>query len=139
MSYWKLFEAYIRDGWIGNFLGGSESFAATQVMSFQVGIGSLGVTMFFKVGLCTTLRTMGTLTFIWYWQKLFATCDVKSNSEFLDSNGIWTHNHLVCKRTLDHLGKLGKWLNVHLRSRWLWVQVLLQSQGVSWHSSNYRM
>ena len=27
-------------------------------MSFQVGIGSLGVTAFFQVGLCTPLRTM---------------------------------------------------------------------------------
>ena len=27
-------------------------------MSFQVGIGSLGVTVFFQVGLCTPLRTM---------------------------------------------------------------------------------
>ena len=23
-----------------------------------------------------------------------------------DSNGIWAHNHLVCKRTLNHLAKL---------------------------------
>ena len=28
-------------------------------MSFQVGIGSLGGTVFFKVGLCTPLQTMG--------------------------------------------------------------------------------
>ena len=28
-------------------------------MSFQVGIGSLGGTVFFQVGLCTPLRTMG--------------------------------------------------------------------------------
>ena len=59
-SFWKPIEVYIRDGsgqeiW---FLGRSESFAGTYVMSFQVGIGSLGGTVFFQVGLCTPLRTM---------------------------------------------------------------------------------
>ena len=28
-----------------------------------------------------------------------------------DSNRIWTHNHLVCKRTLNHLTKLAKLLS----------------------------
>ena len=28
-----------------------------------------------------------------------------------DSNGIWTHNHLVRKWTLNHLPKLAKWLS----------------------------
>ena len=28
-----------------------------------------------------------------------------------DCNGIRTHNHLVCKRTLNHLARLVKWLN----------------------------
>ena len=28
-----------------------------------------------------------------------------------DSHGIWTHNHLVCKWTLNHLAKLSKWLS----------------------------
>ena len=28
-----------------------------------------------------------------------------------DSNGIRTHNHLVCKRTRNHLAKLAKWLS----------------------------
>ena len=31
-------------------------------MSFQTGIGSLGGTMFFQVGLCTPLRTMITIS-----------------------------------------------------------------------------
>ena len=46
-----------------------------------------------------------------------------------DSNGIWTHNHLVCKRTLSHLASLVKWLIVCLRTKWLWVQILLLSQS----------
>ena len=28
-----------------------------------------------------------------------------------DSNQIWTNNHLVCKRTLNHLATLAKWLS----------------------------
>ena len=28
-----------------------------------------------------------------------------------DSNVIWTNNHLVCKRTLNHLAKLTNWLS----------------------------
>ena len=35
-------------------------------------------------------------------------CDIWSLS---DSKGIWTHNHLVHKRTLNHLAKLVIWLN----------------------------
>ena len=35
-------------------------------------------------------------------------CDIWSLS---DSNGIWTHNHLVPKQTLSHLAKLSKWLS----------------------------
>ena len=44
-----------------------------------------------------------------------------------DSNGTQTHNHLVRKRTLNHLAKLAKWSNVRLRTKWLWVRVPLQS------------
>ena len=32
-----------------------------------------------------------------------------------DCNGTRTHNHLICKRTLNHLAKLAKWLSVHLQ------------------------
>ena len=28
-----------------------------------------------------------------------------------DSNEIWTHNHSVCKRTLNHLAQMTKWLS----------------------------
>ena len=41
-----------------------------------------------------------------------------------------THNHLVCKQTLNHLAKLAdlaKWLSVRLRTKRLWVPVQLQS------------
>ena len=42
-----------------------------------------------------------------------------------DSNGIWTHNHLVHKQTLNHLAKLASWLSVHLRTKWMWVWIPL--------------
>ena len=44
-----------------------------------------------------------------------------------DSNEIRTHNHLVRKRTLNHIAKLVKSLSVHLRTKWLWVLILLLS------------
>ena len=49
--------------------------------------------------------------------------------EYLSSsNGIRTHNHLVRKRTLNHLANwllasLAKWLSVRLRTKWLWVRM----------------
>ena len=41
-----------------------------------------------------------------------------------DCNWTRTHNHLVPKRTLNHLAK---WLIVRLRTKWLWGRVQLQS------------
>ena len=42
-----------------------------------------------------------------------------------NNNGIRTHNHLVCKRTLT--ASFAKCLSVHLRTKWLWVGILLLS------------
>ena len=45
-------------------------------------------------------------------------------------NRIWTHSHLVHKRTVNHLTKLtslAKWLSLRLQTKQLWVQTLLQS------------
>ena len=45
-------------------------------------------------------------------------------------NGTRTHNHLVCKWTLNHLAKLAslvKWLSVCLWTKWLLIRVPLQS------------
>ena len=53
-----------------------------------------------------------------------------------DCNGTRTHNHLVRKRTLNHLANAfgfcvcPKWLSVRLRTKWLWVRVPLQSLKV---------
>ena len=47
-----------------------------------------------------------------------------------DSNVIRTRNHLVRKRTLNHLAKLAsldKWLSVRLRTKRLWVRITLLS------------
>ena len=47
-----------------------------------------------------------------------------------DSNEIRTHNHLVRKRTLNHLASLAKWLSVRLRTKWLWVWISLLSCAI---------
>ena len=47
-----------------------------------------------------------------------------------DSNAVWTHNHLVRKRPSGLFLKkasLAKWLSVRLRTKWLWVRILLLS------------
>ena len=63
------------------------------------------------------------------------------NMKICDSNEIWTHNHLVCKGTINHLAKLVKWLScvvsTYLHNAFdcmllschkrLWVQILLLS------------
>ena len=41
-----------------------------------------------------------------------------------DCNWTQTQNHLVSKRTLNHLAK---WMSVQLRTKWLWVRIQLQS------------
>ena len=51
-------------------------------------------------------------------------CDIWSLS---DSNGIRTHNRIVCKWTLNHvaelakLASLAKWLSVRIQTKWLWA------------------
>ena len=57
------------------------------------------------------------------------------------SNGIRIHNHLVRKRTLNHLAKLAlrpKWLNVCLRTKWLWVRIPLLSQWANGQEISYK-
>ena len=44
-----------------------------------------------------------------------------------DSNEIRTHNHLVRKRTLNHLASFAKWLSVRLQTKWLSVRISLLS------------
>ena len=41
----------------------------------------------------------------------------------VDSNGIRTHIHFVRKQTLNHF----VWVSVCLRTKWLWVRILLLS------------
>ena len=50
----------------------------------------------------------------------------QSTEHLSDCNWAWTHNQLVCKRTLSHLAKLAslaKWVSVRLRTKLLWVRV----------------
>ena len=57
----------------------------------------------------------------------------------IDSIGTWTHNHLVCKRTLNHLAKLAKWLSCAVSS-YLYGGfdcILLLSSGCGFESRCY--
>ena len=56
-----------------------------------------------------------------------------------DSNEIRAHNHLVCKRTLNHLAKLAKWLSVFLRIKWLQVRIALLSESRITFTFRYRL
>ena len=61
-------------------------------------------------------------------KELFAL--TRYNIWFLsDSNGIWTHNHLVRKWILNHIAKLVKWLScvvsTYLRCNLTWVRIQL--------------
>ena len=50
-----------------------------------------------------------------------------------DCNVTRTHNHLVCKRTVNHLAKLSsldKWSSARLRTKWLWFWVPIQSHKI---------
>ena len=40
---------------------------------------------------------------------------------------IRTYCKNILTTQLNHLASLSKWLSVHLRTIWLWVQILLQS------------
>ena len=51
-----------------------------------------------------------TLKFAWMSRKLLAWSR-RHIWRLSDSNGIRTHNHLVCKRKLHHLTKPAKWLS----------------------------
>ena len=56
------------------------------------------------------------------------------------SNGTSTHNHLIRKRTLNHLAKLtslAKWLSVRLQTTGLWVLVPLHSLNQPLVSRNF--
>ena len=46
----------------------------------------------------------------------------ESNLSLSDSNGIWTHNHLVRKRTLNHLAKLAFNLGLLMKNNLLHVE-----------------
>ena len=46
---------------------------------------------------------------IWLAERLYLTTPAQNSMS--DSNGIQTHNHLVCQQTLNHLAKLSKWLS----------------------------
>ena len=72
-----------------------------------------------------------------YMYDAFETCmwhdkNIQSNAPYRQ----------VLTMQFNHLTNLAKWLSVHLRMKWLWVRVTLQSltcseQGAPWHLHNY--
>ena len=52
-------------------------------------------------------------------------------ARYSDCNWTWTQNHLVRKRTLNHLAKLAKWLNFRFRTCF--------EQRAPWHLGKYRV
>ena len=65
----------------------------------------------------------------------------------IGSNGIQTHNHLVCKQTLNHLAKLAKWLGcvvwvlictVHLGIYYYYITYSFQSEYTLYGSMNIK-
>ena len=59
----------------------------------------------------------------------FRSSHCKLISRLGDFNESQTHNHLVCKLTLNQLAKLtslAKWLSVRLQTKWLRVRFRLQ-------------
>ena len=63
------------------------------------------------------------------WILMILTQNRRDIWSLSDSNGIRTHNHLVCKRTLNHLAKPVKWLScVEYLSVWcIWLNVMIMS------------
>ena len=53
-----------------------------------------------------------------------------------DSNGSRTQNHLVCKRTLNQLVKLAKWLSLVMIELWsnYWTVLWLSYSSIIWLS-----
>ena len=91
-SFWKTFwRIDLGKEWTGNLiLGGTEIFCGTYMMSFLVGIGSLGGTLFFQVGLCTPLQIIHCLqSFILLFASLLWSVDVKNSHK----NFIVLKNH----------------------------------------------
>ena len=81
--------------------------------------------------------------------KVTICSTIKETLLLFDSNEIRTHDHLVCKRTLNHLEIwLNGWVFVYelsgcgFESRYCHLNFRYGAcfkQGVPWHSGNYRV
>ena len=71
-------------------------------MSFQVGIGSLGGTVFFQVGLCTPLRTMS-IKMSWYSVSSFFLFRTNCKKGYLNENDLLNcYGHFFESGIFDH-------------------------------------
>ena len=84
---------------------------------------------------------------LWFLRLGYCREQIRSKMRMLHDN---TYSHMHCSyryvltTQLNNLASLAKCLNVHLRTKWLWVWILLQSlisfeQEVPQHSGNYRL
>ena len=76
----------------------------------------------FWVLICTVHLTVCSYNVTYAFQSEFTLCSCLNVEELFtwnrcdiwslsDCNGTRTRNHLICKRTLNHLAKLAKWLS----------------------------
>ena len=64
-------------------------------MPFQVGIGFLGGTVFFQVGLCTPLRTMNVNTYTALCDSFCITCCIFAAWIALQLSQVYDHTILI--------------------------------------------
>ena len=86
--------------------------------------------LFFTLSIKKGITGCGVQVLLWNlsWIAAFNTTN-------RDCNGIWTHNHLVCKRTLNHLAKLDKWLSC-VMSTYLFDVRRAWHDRHTWHDNN---
>ena len=86
-----------------------------------------------------------------FWARISLMFKQSKSIDSSNCNGTQTHNHLVCKQTLNHLTTLAKWLSclvcTHLYGAFdcmflschVRVSRTCFEQGVPWYSGKYRV
>ena len=120
-NIWRLSECngirthnYLVCKWILNHLAKPAKWLSCVVSTYRFGaFDCMFLTCHVRVNLHSTVAWMSRNSLL---EKRH---DIWSLNE---NNGIRTRNHVVLKRTLNHLPKLAKWLSC-LQTNWLWVRI----------------
>ena len=121
-TFWS---TYSRWEWTGNvILGGSESLAGTWVISFQVGIGSLGGTVFFQKNTCGTLYPSANYGFV--------INNFQNVSKYMDLILLYS----LCTRT-SITTNLGKDQSKIISTSWYWYVINGRKRYQRWNMSLY--